>query len=222
MKFSDPDFDFDPSYVRMMEARPVSDYSVVDWMNILARYCSLGTFEEVEPIIPYALKLIEDRRDGCFDVFSSLLDWVQGWDERLFLSGKIEEVFRRMINVIKVSLSNFVVIQKEYTTFPKDGGMVNAAFLRANQYLRWRNAIGSLGVGNSIPTTFVEAAWVLEIECLVRAGWMKKYNPFLNDSNRQIIVDCAYDIVLQKILASKDEILCRYLTDKIQASYIGV
>ena len=221
MKFTDPDSDFDAAYLEQIEAKQVEEYSLHDWMNIFQHPCPLGTFEETSALVPFALDLIERRQEGCSQVFSSFLRWTTGWESALVSSGMMAEISRRIVEILSECLSGYTIVQKMHSAYPKDGDLVFDVFRMAADASWMRKLIASIGLWHCRPDTFAKAAWIIEVECLMREGLLKDYNPFQSEDARQSIVECAYDVVLHAVFTHDDEKTSRYLIDKIQSNYIG-
>lgn len=220
--FSDPDCDFDLCYLNQIRSKSISEYTSYDWMNVFQWPCPLGTFEEVSALVPFALSILERRREGNIDVFYSFLHWMTGNEDKLASSSLIEEVYPRVANILKSCLVDYVVVSRDDNVYVKDCNFVFEALSSAIENFRMRGVIDMLNLTELTVPCFAKAAWIIEIECFMRSGMLKCYNPLGDEDIRIKTIDHAYGIVLQRILTSEDVVMNRYLINKLESNYIGV
>ena len=221
MTFSDPDRDFDSEYLALMSKKMVSDYSSYDWMNIFQCVCALGTFGETVHLVDDALKFVQRRSEGYIDVFDHLLSWLECYDEKLSSLNMADRYMDIVIAVVSGYFDNYTILEKKHACYPLGGDVIWSAVKAAQSFSRIGTSLRMLDVLKSIPASFVHAAWLIELECFVREGWVSGGVLFCSEEYRSVAVSQAYDIVVNEIMHDERRIECRRLASLIEQNYIG-
>lgn len=222
MTFSDPDRDFDSEYLSLIGKKPLGDYSAYDWVNIFQCQCALGTFEETVILVDDAVKFVQSRRKGYFDVFIRILEWLECYDEKLNSLGLAVRYVDNVVAIVDSYFNDYIVVENGGVNYPLGGDVICRAFRASQSFNRLRDSLQKLNVFKCIPATFVHAAWLIELECFVREGWVSSYTLFRDENWREAAFSRAYDIVVSAIIQEDGRIECRHLASKIQENYIGV